>query len=256
VTLKIGSRQLFIFDAGTGIKSLASHLMVQNKFPLSAKIFLSHPHWDHVSGLPFFTPFYMKGNEFEIFGANHPNVSLDKIVSDQMDSVYFPVKVKEFSASLKYHPLNEEQFSIGNVLVKTILLTHPGRCLGYRIEIQDRSFCYITDNELYFENSRYYNEFNHKKLLKFISNATLLIIDTTYTDEEYASKINWGHSCVSRVAHLAHEAQVKCLCLFHHDPDQTDKHIDLKLSQAKDILKSLHSKTICKAPREGDSLKL
>lgn len=256
VTLSFGKKNFFIFDAGTGIKALSNYLLEKNKFPFSAKIFISHPHWDHINGIPFFVPLYMKGNEFEIYGSSHPGISIEKLISNQMDSVYFPVSIKEFAAKITFHNLNEENFYIDDILIQTQLLNHPGRCLGYRVQYKNKSFCYITDNELYLEESPYYNEFDVERLIHFIYNTNILIMDTTYTDEIYPNKICWGHSCVSRVVDIAHKAKVKLLCLYHHDPDQFDSDIDLKLKQAKALLKSFSSKTQCIAPHEGDLISI
>lgn len=256
ITLAIGHKHFFIFDAGTGIKALSNFLLLEKKSPLAAKLFLSHPHWDHINGLPFFVPFYMKNNVFDIYGTNHSGVNLEGTVSAQMDSVYFPVTTREFAAHMEYHPINEEEFFIDDIKVRTIFLVHPGRCLGYRIDCKERSFCYITDNELYPENSKYYNKYDFKRLVDFIYETDLLVTDSTYTDEEYQAKENWGHSAISQVVNLAHKAKVKLLCLHHHDPDQTDRDIDNKLAFAKAKLKELHSKTRVVAPYEGSSIEI
>lgn len=256
ISLSFGENNFFIFDAGTGIKSLSNYIVAQKKFPFKAKIFITHPHWDHINGFPFFVPFYIKSNSFEIYGTDHPGISLKQIFSGQMESVYFPVSTKEFAANIEYFPLHEEEFNIDNIKIKTILLVHPGLCLGYRVEYNGKVFCYITDNELYPENSKFFNKFDYKKLVEFIYNADMLIIDSTYTDEEYRIKENWGHSSVSQVIKLANEAQIKLLCLHHHDPDQVDADIDKKLAFAKAGLKALRSKTRVIAPHEGDSIEV
>lgn len=171
-----------------------------------------------------------------------------------MDSVFFPVTMREFSAYISYHPLNEEIIWINDISIQTMHLVHPGRCLGYRVEHKGKSFCYVTDNELYLKDSPYFNKFDYEKILEFVSNANVLITDSTYSDEEYETKENWGHSSVGRVVELAHEAKVKLLCLHHHDPDQFDIDIDAKLKKANAKLKKLKSKTRCIAPHEGDTL--
>jgi len=255
-TLEFAKGQFFIFDAGSGIKTLSNHLMAERKGRLEAKIFISHPHWDHINALPFFVPLYVQGNEFEVLGASHGDVTVRELISAQMDGIYFPITIKEFGAHVYFRNLKEETISIDNITVKTMLLNHPGYCLGYRVEYKGRSICYITDNELYLESSEFFNPYYVKRLTKFISEADVLVTDCTYTDEEYASKVGWGHSCISKVIQLAHEAQVKTLYLFHHDPDQNDDAIDSKLDTARARLKELGSKTRVVAPAAGEAFNL
>lgn len=254
VTLNLAQKHFFIFDAGTGIKELSNYLVNKDEFPLTAQIFISHPHYDHINGIPFFAPLYMTGNKFEILGANQHGQHLDKVISGQMDSIYFPVTMKEFSAQITFRALKEESFAIDDIIVKTILLNHPGRCLGYRVEFKGKSFSYVTDNELYLEDSPHYSQFEVDRLINFIKDTNVLVIDTTYTDEEYKKKIGWGHSCISRAVDVADKAKVKLLCLYHHDPDQTDADIDIKLEEANALLSVRQSLTRCIAPREGDKI--
>lgn len=254
VTLSLAKKHYFIFDAGTGIKRLSTHLLKQNRFPLDAKIFISHPHYDHINGIPFFVPLYMKGNEFEFLGSAVGDMSIEQIISGQMDSIYFPITVKEFAAKISYRDLGEETFNIDDVKIQTLTLNHPGKCLGFRVEYQHKVFCYVTDHEFYLKDLPYYNQFDVDRVVQFIQDADVLVIDATYTDAEYAAKIGWGHSAVSRVAEIAHQAKVKLLCLYHHDPDQTDKDIDYKVQEANDLLQACQSSTRCIAPKEGDKI--
>jgi phosphoribosyl 1,2-cyclic phosphodiesterase len=254
ISLRFGN-EFLIFDAGTGIKALSNDLIKKNKFPLSAKIFITHPHYDHINGIPFFRPLYMPGNRFEIYGTNHAGFNIETLISGQMDSVYFPVTMKEFGSTFTFHNLKEETFQIGELEVRTILLNHPGKCMGYRIQHKNKSFCYITDNELYFENNPNYAAKTVDELIEFIHGADLVVMDTTWiTDEEYLTKLSWGHSCVSRVIDVADRAKVKTLCLFHHDPDQMDEDIDAKLKKARMLLKQRHSTTQCIAAKEGEKI--
>jgi len=250
VSIKFPRNNLFIFDAGTGIKQLSDHLMKTHQTSISAKIFISHPHWDHINALPFFTPLYIPGNEFEICGPSHGDITMRELISSQMDGVYFPIRIKEFAARVYFRDLKEQEFEIDQIKIKTLLLSHPGYCLGYRLEYKDKVICYVTDNELFPKISPHYNLNYFEKLSQFINSADYLITDSTYTDKEYKSKSNWGHSSLSQVIELVDHSKVKRLLLYHHDPDQTDQDIDDKFTTAKDMLKELNSKTICIAPKE------
>ena len=256
VTLEFPNHQLFVFDAGSGIKNLSDHLLKQKRSRIEAKIFISHPHWDHINALPFFVPLYLPGNDFEILGARHGDTTMRLIMSAQMDGVYFPITFQEFGARVYFHDLDEEELSFGRVKVKSMLLSHPGRCLGYRVNYNGRSICYITDNEMFLEGNPHHNPHYVAKLAKFVEGTDALITDTTYTDEEYAGKVGWGHSCISEAVKLAHRAKVKNLYLFHHDPDQSDSAIDNKLDIAENLLAGLRSKTRVLAPQEGQVFRL
>jgi phosphoribosyl 1,2-cyclic phosphodiesterase/CheY-like chemotaxis protein len=254
VAIQCGNAPLMIFDAGSGIKNLSDHLVSLNK-RLTAKIFISHPHWDHINALPFFVPLYVPGNEFEILGARHGDTTMRELMSAQMDGIYFPITIREFGARVFFRDLGEETIQFDNITVKTMLLSHPGNCLGYRIEYQGKSICYITDNELFNPGVPGHNPSYIQHLADFCRGADTLITDTTYTDAEYLSKAGWGHSSIGQVAELAALAEVENLYLFHHDPDQTDDDIDAKLDDMKNALKMLGSDVNCIAPREGDQIK-
>ncbi|HTM63057.1 MAG TPA: response regulator [Gammaproteobacteria bacterium] len=255
ISLNIANKQNFIFDAGSGIKELSNYILREELIPYKAKIFISHPHYDHINGIPFFVPLYMKGNEFEFLGSDQGSVTLEKCLSDQMDSVYFPVTMNEFSSTVSFHSLNEETIMIEDIQVDTILLNHPGRCIGFKITYKGKVFSYITDNEIYLKNdTQRYNKDEVDRLISFIRDSDVLVIDATYTDAEYPRKVGWGHSPLSMVIEVADLAHVKLLCLHHHDPDQTDDDIDKKLETAKKLLTDRKSATIVVIPKEGDEI--
>ena len=251
VSLEFPRGPLFVFDAGTGIKELSDHLIRHGRARLATTIFITHPHWDHINALPFFGPFYVQGAEVQVCGPRQDDRGIRDVISAQMDDVYWPITIKEFAASTSFRDLEEEQLTVEGIRVKTKFLSHPGICLGYRIEYAGRSICFITDNELFLESSPQYDAHYVKGLTEFISGTEALITDCSYFDEEYAERrVGWGHSCVTQVAELAHRANVKNLYLIHHDPSQSDEDIDAKLEQACDVLKKLGSKTACMAPSE------
>ncbi len=256
VTLNIANSHWLIFDAGSGIKKFGEYLIKNDKLPVKAKLFISHAHWDHINAIPYFDPFYRTGSQFEIYGASFENVALDKLIFGQMDKVHFPVTIKEMTAQISFHSLEEESISFDNIDISTMKLNHPGKCFGYRLQYNNKIFCYITDNELPLKEDPLFSQTYVDKLGHFIHGADILVTDTAYTDQEYIEKVGWGHSCLSQVIDLADKAKVKQLCLFHHSPHQRDHEIDLKLQISQKMLMDRNSKTQCIAPREGDELSL
>ncbi len=250
VSVSMSGEPLYIFDCGSGIKQLSDSLCANKVQRLSARIFITHTHWDHINSLPFFTPLYVRGNQIEIFGPYQGDLTIERAIAAQMESVYFPVTFREFGARLIFQDLRGELLNFGPVHVESILLKHPGYCLGYRLTCHGRSVCYVTDNELYLRTDPRYDLAYVERLANFVRGADVLITDTTYRDHEYPSKVDWGHSCVSEVADLAARAQVKRLHIFHHDPDQTDDDIDRKLNETREALHRLGSNVICEAPAE------
>jgi phosphoribosyl 1,2-cyclic phosphodiesterase len=251
LALEFPRGQLFVFDAGSGIKILADHLMARGE-RLEGKIFISHPHWDHINTLPFFTPLYVPGNDFEILGPSHGPTKMRDLVSAQMDGVFFPITMREFGANIEFRDLHEGSFDFDEITVDTMLLAHPGNCLGYRTTYGGRSICYITDNELFPESSEYYSAEYEARLLDFVRDADALIMDANYFDEEYESKTGWGHSSISQVARFASRSGAKTLYLFHHDHGHDDNDIDRKVDIARDILQTSPTEVV--SPTEGDTM--
>ena len=246
VTVTLPNSELFVFDSGSGIKNM-SQAMMRNKDDREINLFISHAHWDHINAFPFISQLYISGQSVNVYGPKNRDISVKQMLIGQMDSIYFPVTADEFKANVSYVDLREEQLQVGAATIKTLLLNHPGNCLGYRLEYGGTSICYITDNEIPFETDPHYSQNEIDRLTKFIQNSDVLITDTTYFDEEYLDgKVGWGHSSVSRVVDIAHAAQVKNLYLFHHDPDQLDSDIERKYSLAKQRLLDLESSTVCK----------
>lgn len=250
VTLEFAKEPLLIFDAGTGIKVLSDRLMASKRKRIEAKLLISHPHWDHINALPFFAPLYQTGNDIEIFGPSHGHISMRELIQAQMDDIYFPITAREFGAHVHYCNLREQSIQINDILIHTMLLSHPGVCLGYKVSYRGRTICYVTDNELFLESDPSYSPAYVNKLIRFVDHADVLVTDCTYRDSEYGERAGWGHSCVSQVVDVAHRAHVKALHLFHHDPGQSDADIDQKLDQANALLDILKSDTRVLAPKE------
>lgn len=257
ISVEFSDSHVFIFDAGSGIKSFSDALKSAGRSHIKARIFISHPHIDHIQALPFFHPLFVKGNVFDVLGPGQHEKGMRELIAGQMDGVYFPVTLNEFAATVTYTNLVEGSYEFDGVSVRALRLNHPGHCLGYRLEYDGAVFCYVTDNELYPPDSPDYDESYRQRLADFVRGADYLVTDTTYMDEEYADgKQHWGHSSVSEVVALAHRAEVKTLCLFHHDPDQDDDAIDRKLAFARARMRALSSTTQVIAPAAGDQLEL
>ena len=256
MTIEIGGEPLFIFDCGSGIKQLSDHIMASGVQRISARIFISHTHWDHINTVPFFAPLYVRGNQVEIYGPYQGDLTIARAIAAQMEGVYFPVTIREFGAHLVFRDLREETLDFGQVKIQTMLLKHPGSCLGYKVTCHGRSVCYITDNELYLPSDPRRDQRYLDRLTQFVHGTDVLITDTTYRDHEYPAKVDWGHSCVSEVADLAVRAQVKRLHLFHHDPDQSDDDIDRKLDETRAHISRLGGNLECDAPAEKSKLVL
>jgi phosphoribosyl 1,2-cyclic phosphodiesterase len=222
VEMLVGGYRL-IFDAGTGIHVLGQSLI--QHLPVSGHLFFSHFHWDHIQGFPFFSPAFMAGNEFDIYGGVIPNgVTIEQRLHDQMSHPNFPVPLQIMGANLRFHNLDYgDRVKLGDVTVSTGLLNHPGGAMGYRVSWQDRAVAYVTDTE-------HFSDKLDRNVLELADRADVLIYDCTYTNEEYyhpqASKIGWGHSTWQEAVKIAKTAQVKKLVIFHHDPIHDDKFMD------------------------------
>jgi len=231
-----GGSEVIVMDAGTGIRELGLELVAQRK-SLKINLLLTHTHWDHIQGFPFFTPIYFPGNEITIFGPRALEKSLEEALMFQMQYSYFPVKGVELAAKIKFRELDgEDEFRIGDVDFRTKSMNHPIRVLAYRFTKGNRSGAYTGDNEPYYDvladsnkadpgaqNRReFINECNDK-VVQFVKGCDLLVADAQYTDEEYEQKRGWGHSSVSHVMDLSVQGQVKTLSLFHHEPTHDDK---------------------------------
>jgi phosphoribosyl 1,2-cyclic phosphodiesterase len=240
---------MIIIDAGSGIRDLGNELIKgrsANADPLETEIFLTHTHWDHIMGFPFFTPIYLPTTRLTVHGpVTYEDENLKEILSGQWTYRYFPVRHEELGSQVEYIHLKEGDYDLGRGLkLKTKYLNHPLLCLGYRFEFKDKVFCTAYDTE------PFYNPFitdpddpeydaamaaegdeaaarENQRIEEFIRGADLLIFDTQYTQEEYLEKrLGWGHSPMDYAIKCASKNEVKQLALFHHDIQRTDKELD------------------------------
>ena len=227
VELRSDDGNLFVFDCGTGIRELGQSLLAESKTPPRIHILIGHTHWDHIQGFPFFTPVFLPGIEINIYAPIGFQRGLEDALAGQMQYSYFPVTLQDLSSRIHYTELEEGFFRIGNSLVETQYLNHTAPTIAYRVTDGSTSIAYVTDHEPFWKPSG--PDFNHpgdQRHIEFIRDADLAIHDAQYSEEEYGTKIGWGHSPLGYVRDVALAANVKRLALFHHDPTHDDAWVD------------------------------
>jgi len=261
---------LVILDAGTGIRELGRSLLAGNERATSgewrkgggiaADIFLTHAHWDHIQGIPFFAPIFQKGNHFTIWGSKTLETSIDRVIRDQMSPVVFPVSFQELSARIEFCEIAEERRTGNGYEVTAFAVQHPGGALGYRFTgVRDgkasaRSFVYISDNELSAHETYKSASDWRERLVAFVRGAAVLVHDATYTPDEHARHRGWGHSTYEEAVTLALDAGVDELVLFHHRPERTDDEVDRCLVACRTMVQQLGSTMKVVAAAEGMTL--
>jgi len=222
ISMQVGGKRL-IFDAGTGLHILGKSLLSQ--MPVEGHLFFTHSHWDHIQGFPFFTPAFISGNKFDIYGAIAPDGStIEQRLNDQMLHPNFPVPLQIMQSNLTFHNVQIGQsINIDDIIIETAHLNHPGEAVGYRVNWRGGAAVYITDTE-------HYPDHLDENVLWLARNADVLIYDSTYSDEEYSNpkspKIGWGHSTWQEAIKVAKAANVKTLVIYHHDPAHNDDYLD------------------------------
>ena len=212
--LRLGSEHL-VLDAGTGIRELGRRFLEQDV--RQARLLLTHTHWDHINGFPFFGPGFQPGRSFHIMAGHlKRDGGVREVFAGQMSRPTFPVPLEAMRAALTFEDFNAgESFRFGEVVVKTAPLNHPNGATGYRIEYAGKALAYVTDTEHVVGKP-------DQNVLALIQGADLVIYDSTYTDDEFQSHIGWGHSTWQEAVRLSKAAQVKQLAIFHHDPNHED----------------------------------
>lgn len=250
--------RLAILDAGTGIRLLGRHLVEAAKGAATVDLLVTHTHWDHIQGLPFFAPFFGKGNAVRIWGAQQGNVSLERILREQMNPVVFPVPLDQLAAELTVDHVPSDGFEIDGFDVHTLRLRHPGNTLGYRLAPHrgGSSMAYITDNELGPGGTYEVPAGWRADLIRFLSGVEVLIHDAMYSDAELEAHRGWGHSSHREAVELAAEAGIGRLVLFHHRPEHDDDTIDALLAEARAVAADLGGTVEVLAATEGMELTL
>jgi phosphoribosyl 1,2-cyclic phosphodiesterase len=234
VEVRTDGGTFFILDSGTGIRELGLRLMREGG-PIDAHILLGHTHWDHISGFPFFTPVFVPGNRFAIYGARDLDRSLRDVLAGQMHYTYFPVPLGDLRADMSFVELEEGELQVNDATVRTHYLNHTAVCIGYRVEADGASMAYISDHEPYgLPDNASFEHGGDRRLVEFVRGVDLLIQDAQYTPEEYAERRGWGHGSTDYVTDVATDAGARRLALFHHEPTHCDDELDQMVAYARD----------------------
>lgn len=260
--------KILVCDAGTGIIPLGNELMQQSQIR-EMLIILTHYHWDHICGLPFFVPAFVPDWKIDFFGPGKSDKDIREFVSAQMRAPYFPVGTETWLADVGYlNPSENHELDYGPMHITYSSVHHPGTTYGYNIRVNDKNIIYVSDNECLYLNKairQKYGEFSkeeqdlydamqkeeYESELKLIENADILIHDAQYTLEDYKKKRGWGHSCYIDTVNTAIDAGVKELYLYHHDPNYDDKAIEALYEHCLQIIEERSSDLKCHIAREG-----
>jgi phosphoribosyl 1,2-cyclic phosphodiesterase len=241
--------EIIVLDAGSGIRPLGVALKQEfQERPINLSLLITHAHWDHIQGFPFFKPAYDPKNEIRILGFDGAGATFREIMTEPMRSPFFPISMRELSAKMQITKLTEMKFSLGKVDVHAAFVNHPGVCAGYRLFTSAGSVAFLPDHEPYEfflhaargkpltpEQAKEIATTEHARLVQFLRGSEILILDSQYRDKEYPTHIGWGHGSVSSAVSLALEAEVQTLLLFHHDPSHDDKTVDTMVESAREL---------------------
>ena len=265
VEVRVGD-QVIILDAGSGIRRLGQALMKEfREMPLNIALLVTHTHWDHIQGFPFFIPAYSPRVNIRILGYEGAVHGLRGALFEQMQSAFFPVGLNQMASRVTFEELEDMEFDLGPTKVRSIFANHPGICLGYRLTTPAGDIVYLPDHEAYerneIERQRAAAEtstagldharIQDEQVIAFMREADVVIADSQYDLAEYGTRRGWGHTCADDTVELAIRAGVKQLFLFHHDPDHDDAKIAEMVTRGTEKARQINSSLEVAAAREG-----
>jgi len=242
VEIRTKSNDIIIIDAGTGIRRLGNYLFENKEF--NYNLIFTHAHWDHLMGLPFFKPLFLKDTVINVHRCPYPGQYAEKMITRVMTPPHFPIRYADLKAQINYQKGCPHSFEIGSVTVTPINLSHPGGGSGYKFTEDGNTFVFLTDNELGYTHE---GGLTCEDYLEFSRNADLLIHDAEYTPAEYGTQIDWGHSVYTDVLSMAMAAGAKELGLFHLNQNRTDSQMDDILQDSRRIIAEQNSTMECVA---------
>jgi phosphoribosyl 1,2-cyclic phosphodiesterase len=253
ISIAGSDRRLVILDAGSGLRPLGHELMKRGQGALTADILLSHTHWDHIQGLPFFKPFSTRETSVSVYGAAQEGVPLKEILGRQMDPMVFPVPLNALAASLTVVEIEEGEFEIDDFRICAFRLRHPGTTLGYRLTPTGggKEVAYVTDNELGPGGTYEVVPNWRARMVKFVEGAETLIHDAMYLDQIIQARAGWGHSTPRQAVDLALEGRCARLILFHHEPEHDDAALDRLLADTRQYAARVAPRLQVDAAAEG-----
>jgi CheY-like chemotaxis protein/phosphoribosyl 1,2-cyclic phosphodiesterase len=266
VEMRTAGGTLIVLDCGSGAYGLGQALLAEASGPRHGHLLITHTHWDHIQGFPFFAPLFVPGYTWDIYGPGGLGGRLEETLAGQMEYAYFPITLEQLGATVRYHDLAEGAFTLDDVCITTRYLNHPALTLGYRLEADGAVLVYATDHEPHARPQPdhpgetpagalpvHHEDRGH---IEFLSGADLIIHDAQYTATEYAQKIGWGHSPVTYVVDVALAAHGKQLALFHHDPAREDAELDQVLVVCRERAAAAQSPLDILVAAEGQGIEL
>jgi phosphoribosyl 1,2-cyclic phosphodiesterase len=241
---------ILLVDAGSGIREAGNAFLADGRRDFT--LLLTHAHWDHIMGFPFFKPLYRHDATINIWGCPFAQDSIREMLARVMSAPYFPIKYDDIHANVTYAEICIETYHLGDLTITPIALSHPNQGTGYKFSEAGKSFVFLTDNELGLQHE---GGLSYDNYIEFCHGADLLIHDAEYLDEEYPKRRGWGHSTIEQATKLALDAGVKQLGLFHHNQERIDTEVDNLVALSRRIIRERKSSLECFAVHQAMELK-